>query len=48
MMDFKTWYKSISIWLCEYWDCLWSVKRNKPKGKPNAGWVDNKEWEDES
>lgn len=31
-------------WLLTYKDVLYLVKKNKPEGKPNAGWVDNGEW----
>jgi len=45
-MCFKTWYENSTTWLCERWDCLWSVKVNKPKGKLNdPHWIDNKEYE---
>lgn len=37
----KIWFESTSLWLCERWDCLWSVKRNEPEGKLDKHWIDH-------
>ena len=31
-------------WLNEYSDVMYLVKKNKPLGKVNSGWIDNGGW----
>ena len=45
-MSIKLWWQTNTQWLCERWDILWSVKKNKPKGKlKDTHWVDHSEWD---
>lgn len=45
-MTIKDWWYNSTHWLCERWDIMWNVKRDKPKGKlRDAHWVDHKEWD---
>ena len=36
--------KTCLSWLHTYNDPMYLVKKNKPEGKPNSGWIDNGEW----
>ena len=44
LLYIKESFKTCLSWIHTYNSTMYLVKKNKPSGKPNSGWIDNGEW----